>query len=94
MNVNNFTTTYGVMATRLLELLVAVLLLVTLSTAISFGFLSVFGLPVLIITSLFKILILIRTEEGLRDPMVWKRFAQIMVVNSGAVLLSILGMVL
>jgi 4-hydroxybenzoate polyprenyltransferase len=94
MNVNNFTATYGVRATRLLELLVAVLLLVTLSTAISLGFLSVFGLPILILTSLFKILVLKRTEEGLRDPMVWKRFAQLMVVNSSAIFLSIFGIIL
>jgi 4-hydroxybenzoate polyprenyltransferase len=91
MGVHNFTAHFGVYATQLLELTVSVTLMVVLASAILVGSLSVFGLPLLLVTTVVKIGVLLKSQEAFQNPVVWRRFAQIMVLNSVAILLSITG---
>lgn len=88
---NTFTVTFGVEATRKLETIVSISLLFSLFIAVALGIISMWGLPILVFTTYFKLNILMKQNEGLKDPRVWKRFSQIMIINTGAMVLSIVG---
>ncbi|UCH02716.1 MAG: UbiA prenyltransferase family protein [Candidatus Bathyarchaeota archaeon] len=94
MNVCNFPARYNIEATRILELAVTMTLLSILVVITMLGILSWVGLPVLLLTTIFRLSILLKPQTVLKNPVVWRRFAQVMVVNSTAILLSITGTVL
>ena len=89
-----FTVTFGVEATRKLELITSLFTLGSLIVAVFLGFLSVLGLPLLVLTTFFKINILVNHYEALKDPHIWRRFSQAMITNIGAMILSILGTIM
>ena len=93
MNVRNFTSSYSIEATRILELAVSIVLPIILTVAILLNYLSVLGLPLLILTTSFRLRVLIKSNNVLKNPQVWTRFAQFMVVNSSAIVFSIVGKV-
>lgn len=91
MNVHNFTSTYGITATKYLEMLVGILALCIFMLGIYLNILSIIGLPILLLTTLFKANLLIRSRIGvLQLPKTWTRFAQILVINSIALVLSVI----
>ncbi|MFX1265843.1 MAG: UbiA family prenyltransferase [Promethearchaeota archaeon] len=89
MDVQNFTTRYKVVATRNLELIVSIVLPAILVVAIMLGLLSIVGFPILLLATIFRVNLLTKPQEALKDPRVWERFAQLMVINSTSILLSI-----
>lgn len=89
-----FTVTFGAEATRRLELAATIFTLVCFMLAVFFGFLSVIGLPLILVTTFFKMSFLVRKSDVLRNPQIWKRFSQVMIANNGAMMLSIIGTVL
>jgi 4-hydroxybenzoate polyprenyltransferase len=94
LGASTFTVTFGVEATRKIELIASISTLGCLTAAVILGFLSIIGLPLLLITTYFKMSILLKQHEELRNPEIWKRFSQVMITNAGAILLSIAGTVL
>lgn len=91
MNVHNFTSTYGITATKYLEMLVGILSLCIFMLGIYLDILSIIGLPILLLTTLFKVNLLLRSRiDVLQLPKTWTRFAQILVINSSALLLSVI----
>ncbi len=89
-----FTVTFGAEATRKLELAATICTLVSFLLAVVFGVLSVIGLPLILLTTFFKMRFLVRKSDFLRNPIIWKRFSQVMITNNGAMMLTIIGTVL
>jgi 4-hydroxybenzoate polyprenyltransferase len=94
LGAHTFTVTFGVEATRKMELITSVSTLACLTAAVILGFASIVGLPLLLATTYFKMNILLKQHQELRNPQIWKKFSQAMITNTGAMLLSIAGTML
>jgi 4-hydroxybenzoate polyprenyltransferase len=93
MQVRNFTSTFGIEATRYLELIVSMTMLTLFVTSLLLGFWSLIGLPFIVITTLFKLRILTKPSEVLKDALTLKKYAPLMLVNSVAITLGVVGKV-
>ena len=91
MNVQNFTAIYSVEATRILELIISIILPIIFSLAIILNCLSVFGLPILMLTTGLRLSVLMKPNNVLKNPQVWKRFAQAIIINNSALVIGIAG---
>jgi 4-hydroxybenzoate polyprenyltransferase len=94
LGAQTFTVTFGIEATRKMELLTSISTLACLTVAVILGLVSVVGLPLLLVTTYFKMNILLKESKELQNPQIWKRFSQAMITNTGAMLLSLAGTVL
>ena len=91
MNVRNFATCYSIKAVQILDLIVTILLPVIFTVAVIFDYLSVLGLPLLLLITGVKFSVLIKPNNVLKNPQVWKRFAQYAVMNNFVLLIGIVG---
>jgi len=91
MNVRNFTVIYGVDATRYLEMVVSVAIIVLFAGIIYFTGLSLIGLPILTISTIVRLNLLIKSAVLIKEPTMWLRSVQMLSINMIAMLTSIIG---
>ena len=91
MKVRNFTAIYGVDATRYLEMVVSVVIIVLFAGIIYFTGLSLIGLPILTISTIVRLNLLIKPAVLIKEPAMWLRSVQMLSINMIAMLTSIVG---
>lgn len=91
MNVHNFTSRYSIKATTDLMLLISMILPVVLTVAIILNYLSIFGLPLLVLVTILKISLLLKPINYLKTPQAWGKYVKYMIMDDLVLLTSIAG---
>lgn len=91
MNVNTFTSRYGVNSTKIMELTISICTFISFILTIVLSSLSFLGLPIIIITTLLKISLLMKSEQMLSNPVTWKKFVLTIYLSLASMNISIFG---
>jgi len=94
LGIRNFSTTYGVEATRRADIGSTILAATILMVGVFLGGLSPIGVPLLLISVALQLRTLAQGAEALKNPAVFRRFASGMIPNSVSMALSVIGSVL
>ena len=91
LGIRNFVTTYGSEMARRYDMVSVFLAAVVLTISVVVGYLSILGLPLLLLSVARQLRVMHSGARALRDPVVVKKFLSGLLPNSVAVTISILG---
>jgi 4-hydroxybenzoate polyprenyltransferase len=91
VNSKNFTVQYGVNATKKLEVTITLLTITLALVIVALNYVSFLMLPIVFVTTLFKLRIITQPLAVLKDPLTWGKYAPTMVINVIALFVGTVG---